>query len=115
MIDGLPWHELPEEVLFSMWTTPDHDTERPLEVGGIHHDNDLIRCEFFSWNHHSFQLSLHPLRTAPVLPGNVRMALLAMCEFFPNLLLVIPSFLTTLLAACSTFPDLSTAVGSVLL
>ena len=43
--DGFVGQELPEEILVSVRTAPDHDAEESPEVCGVHDDDDLIRCQ----------------------------------------------------------------------
>lgn len=113
--DGFVGKELPEQILVTMRTAPDHDAEEPPEVRRVHDDDHLIWCQFFLLNDHIFQLSLHPLRTASIHLCNLRMSLFAVRELFPDFCGMFLPSLAGLLAAFRTLPNLSTVVRAVLL
>lgn len=70
-----------------MGATPHHDAEQALEVGRIHEDDHLIRCQILLLYFNSSQLPLYPLRTPSVLPRDLCVSLFAVGEFMPDLLL----------------------------
>ena len=96
-----------------MRTPPHHDTEHTFEVGGIHNNDYLIRLQFSLLNLDTFQLSLYPLGTASVLPGNLCVSLFAMCELFPDLFLPAGCLLTELFTTATTFPELFSVSYSI--
>ena len=98
-----------------MRTPPHHDPKHAFEVGGIHNNDYLIRLQFSLLNLDTFQLSLYPLGTASVLPGNLRVGLFAVCELFPDLFRANVLLLTTLFTTRCALPNLSTVVCTVLL
>jgi len=102
--DGFVGQELPEEILFAMRTTPDHDAEELLEVCRVHDDDHLIGCQLLLLDLDSFQLPLHPFRTPSVHLCNLCMGLFAMSEFSPDFFLLRRRFLTELFTALRTFP-----------
>ena len=85
--DGFVGEELPEEILLAVRTPPDHDAEQAFEVRGIHDDDHLVGCQLLFLDLDSFQLPLHPLRTASVHLCNLCVGLFAMRELLPDLLL----------------------------
>lgn len=82
--DGFVGEKLPEEILPAMGTPPYHDAEEASEVGGIHDNDDLIGCKLLLRNFDPFQLTLHPLGTASVLPGDICVTLFTASEVFPD-------------------------------
>ena len=94
---------------------PHHHAKEPLKVRGVHNDHNLIGCEFLLLDDDILQLSLHPLRTASVLLGNLCVGLFAMGELFPNLLRWTVLFLTALFPALLAPPQLPTLVRAILL
>ena len=113
--DGFVRKKLPQKILLAMGTAPHHDTKQTLEVGGVHDDDDFIRCHLFLHDHHALQLSLYPLRAAFVLLGNLCMSLFAMRELSPDFSREFLPLFATFLPACSALPNLSTVVRTVLL
>ena len=107
--------ELPEEILLPMRASPDHDAEEPLEVRGIHDDDDLVGCEFLLLDHDILQLSLYPLRAASVLLCDLCVRLFAVGELPPDFFGVFLLPLTALLAARRALPNLPIVVCAVLL
>lgn len=113
--NGFVGEESPEKIFLLVRTPPYHDAEEAFEVCGIHHDDHFVRCQLPLRNLNTLQLSLHPLRTASVLLGNLCVSLFAMCELTPNFSRVNMLLLSTLFAARFTLPNLSPVVCAVLL